>query len=185
MAWLLTKVIETGREAAVIRNVEAVIVDTTVMEKAIGHPTDARLYEKARRRLVALALKAGLSLRWSCARLAPHMSGQVGRYAHARQIKPMRKALRRLKGYTGCVMRDMQRQLGDIAGAALRQRIEVEIALVERLLRQKPKGKGKLYARRSWGSTASLRARRGCVTSLGPRCRLRLRTRRASSLTCG
>jgi len=28
------------------RSVEAVIVDTTVMEKAIAHPTDARLYEQ-------------------------------------------------------------------------------------------------------------------------------------------
>jgi IS5 family transposase len=128
------------------RSVEAVIVDTTVMEKAIAHPTDARLYEKARRRLVALAQEAGLSLRQSYARLAPRLSGQVGRYAHARQFKRMRKALRRLKGYTGRVMRDIQRQLGVIADDSLRQRVEAEIALVDRLLRQKPKDKGKLYA---------------------------------------
>jgi IS5 family transposase len=43
-------------------------------------------------------------------------------------------------------MRDIQRQLDGIADAALRQRIEAEIALVDRLLRQKPKDKGKLYA---------------------------------------
>ena len=49
----------------------------------------------------------------------------------------MRKALRRLKGYTGRVMRNIQRQLGGIADTALRQRIEVEIALADRLLRQK------------------------------------------------
>ena len=96
--------------------------------------------------MVALAQAAGLSLRQSYARLAPRLSGQVGRYAHARQFKRMRKALRRLKGYTGRVMRDIQRQLAGIADAALRQRIEVEIALVDRLLRQKPKDKGKLYA---------------------------------------
>jgi IS5 family transposase len=58
----------------------------------------------------------------------------------------MRKALRRLKGYTGRVMRDIQRQLGGIDDAALQQRIVAEIALVDRLLRQKPKDKGKLYA---------------------------------------
>jgi len=146
--WLLTKTVEAGREAGVIseRSVEAVIVDTTVMEKAIAHPTDARLYEKARRRLVALALEAGLSLRQSYARLAPRLSGQVGRYAHARQFKRMRKALRRLKGYTGRVMRDIQRQLGPVTDDSLRQRLEAEIALVDRLLRQKPKDKGKLYA---------------------------------------
>ena len=146
--WLLTKTMEAGRKAGIIseRSVEAVIVDTTVMEKAIAHPTDARLYEKARQRLVTLAQEAGLSLRQSYARLAPRLSGQVGRYAHARQFKRMRKALRRLKGYTDRVMRNIQRQLGGIADTALRQRIEVEIALADRMLRQKTKDKRKLYA---------------------------------------
>jgi len=114
--WLLTKTIVAGRKAGVIseRSVEAVIVDTTVMEKAIAHPTDARLYQKARQRLVTLAQEAGLSLRQSYARLAPRLSGQVGRYSHARQFKWMRKALRRTKSYTSRVMRDIQRQLGGI-----------------------------------------------------------------------
>jgi IS5 family transposase len=123
-----------------------VIVDTTVMEKAIAHPTDARLYEKGRQRLVKLAREAGLSLRQSYARLAPRLAGQVGRYAHARQFKRMRRGLRRLKGYTGRVMRDIHRQLAAVMDTALRERIEREIALVDRLLRQKPKDKGKLYA---------------------------------------
>ena len=146
--WLLTKTIEAGREAGVIseRSAETLIVDTTVMAKAIAHPTDTRLYEKARRRLVALAQQAGLSLRQSYARLAPRLAGQVGRYAHARQFKRMRKGLRRLKGYTGRVLRDIQRQLGAVADLGLRNRIEAEIALAERLLRQKPKDKRKLYA---------------------------------------
>ena len=146
--WLLTKTIEAGRDAGVIseRSAETVIVDTTVMEKAIAHPTDTRLYEKARRRLVALAQEAGLSLRQSYARLAPRLAGQVGRYAHARQFKRMRKGLRRLKGYTGRVLRDIQRQLAAVTDPGLRGRIDAEIALVERLLRQKPKDKRKLYA---------------------------------------
>jgi IS5 family transposase len=146
--WLLTRTIEAGREAGVIRarSAEAVIVDTTVMEKAIAHPTDARLYEKARRRLVTLARDTGLSLRQSYARLAPRLASQVGRYAHARQFKRMRKGLRTLKGYTGRVLRDIQRQLDAVADAALRDRIENDIALVDRLLRQKPKDKRKLYA---------------------------------------
>ena len=146
--WLLTKTIEAGRDAGVIqeRSAESVIVDTTVMEKAIAHPTDARLYEKARLRLVKLAREAGISLRQSYARLAPRLAGQVGRYAHARQFKRMRKGLRRLKGYTGRVLRDIQRQLEAVADTALRKRIEGEIALADRLLRQKPKDRRKLYA---------------------------------------
>lgn len=47
-----------------------VAVDTTVMEKNIAHPTDARLYERARGLLVGLAKKAWIELRQSYARLA-------------------------------------------------------------------------------------------------------------------
>ena len=58
----------------------------------------------------------------------------------------MRKGLRRLKGYTGRVLRDIQRKLEAVTDVALRERIEGQIALVDRLLRQKPKDKRKLYA---------------------------------------
>ena len=43
-------------------------VDTTVQEKAIAFPTDARLYQKARLVLVREAKRAGLDLRQSYAR---------------------------------------------------------------------------------------------------------------------
>jgi IS5 family transposase len=48
-----------------------VAVDTTVMEKAIAYPTDARLYERARAQLVVLAQEAGVDLRQTYARPAP------------------------------------------------------------------------------------------------------------------
>ena len=48
--WLLTQTIEAGRKSGAIdeSSVKRVAVDTTVMEKAIAYPTDARLYERAR-----------------------------------------------------------------------------------------------------------------------------------------
>ena len=146
--WLLTRTIEAGIKAGVIRqrSAETVIVDTTVMEKNISHPTDSRLYERARQRLVKLAREAGMELRQSYARLGPRLAAQVGRYAHARQFKRMRKGLRRLKGYTGRVMRDIQRQVDAITDTGLQEQIGAEIALVDRLLRQKPKDRHKLYA---------------------------------------
>jgi len=51
------------------------------------------------------AVTAGIGLRQNYNRLAPRVAGQVGRYAHARKFKRMRKALRRLKGYTDRVLR--------------------------------------------------------------------------------
>ena len=121
-------------------------VDTTVMEKNIAHPTDSRLFERARAQLLDLARQAGIDLRQSYARLAPRLAAQVGRYAHARQFKRMRKALRKLKGYTGRVLRDLRRQLDEIPEGPLRQRVLDKLALVSRLLHQMPKDSGKIYS---------------------------------------
>jgi IS5 family transposase len=146
--WLLTKTIEAGRASGAVqeRSLSKIAVDTTVMEKAIAHPTDSRLYEKARRSLVMLAQKAGIRLRQNYNRLAPRLAVRVGRHAHARQFRRMRKVLRTLKGYTGRVLRDLGRTLGAIPEGPLRTRIEQRIALVTRMLRQTPKSAGKIYA---------------------------------------
>ncbi|PYF06943.1 hypothetical protein C8J30_12226 [Rhodobacter viridis] len=133
---MLTQTILAGQKAGALDagSLKRVAVDTTIMEKTIAHPTDARLYERARAQLVALAVEAGVELRQSYARLAPRLAVRVGRYAHAKQFKRMRKALRTLKGYTGRVLRD------------LRERILDRLVLVSRLLSQEPKGRDKIYA---------------------------------------
>jgi hypothetical protein len=97
--WLLTQTIQAGQKAGAIdeNSVKRVAIDTTVMEKNIAYPTDARLYERARAQIVALAQQAGVELRQSYARLAPRLALQVGRSAHAKQFKRMRKALKKLK----------------------------------------------------------------------------------------
>ena len=146
--WLLTQTIRAGQKSGAIDedSVKRVAVDTTVMEKNIAHPTDSRLYERARDQLVALAQEARVELRQSYARLAPRLALLVGRYAHAKQFKLMRKALKRLKGYTGRVMRDMRRHLQDIPEGSLRDRIIAKLALVSQLLHQPLKGADKIYA---------------------------------------
>jgi IS5 family transposase len=146
--WLLTQTIDAGKRAGVVKgnDLKQVTVDTTVMEKNIAHPTDARLYETARRKLVGLAREAGIDLRQNYNRLAPRLARQVGRYAHARQFKRMRKALKKLKGYAGRVLRDIERQLDRLEDGPLKTRLVEMIALVNRLLAQKPKDKKKLYS---------------------------------------
>jgi IS5 family transposase len=116
------------------------------MEKNFAYPTDARLYERVRDQLTALAQEVGVDLRQSYARLAPRLALQVGRYAHAKQFKRMRKALKKLKGYTGRVMRDLRRHLQEVPEGGLRDRIIAKLALVSQLLHQQPKGGDKIYA---------------------------------------
>jgi IS5 family transposase len=146
--WLLTETIRAGRRAGTVQDdhLKKVTVDTTVMEKNIAHPTDARLYEVARRKLVGLARAAGIGLRQNYNRLGPRLCGQVGRYAHARQFKRMRKALRRFKGYTGRVLRDIERQMDKVAEGPPKNQVTELTALVNRLLAQKPKDRKKLYS---------------------------------------
>ena len=118
---------------------------------------------------MALAREAGVELRQSYARLAPRLAMQVGRYAHAQQFRRMRKGLRKLKGYTGRVLRDLRRQLDNIPMGSLRDRIIARLALVSQLLHQEPKGRDKILPCTSRRSTASPRARRGSDTSSAAR----------------
>src|SRR3984893_5928997 len=51
------------------KDLQRVVVDTTVQPKAIAHPTDARLMHRALEKLVGLAKNAGVKLRQSYARV--------------------------------------------------------------------------------------------------------------------
>lgn len=73
------------------------------------------------------------------------MAGQIGRYAHAKQYKRMRRALRALRSRVGRVMRDVERQLGAVA-AQSRAKLEDLVGRAKRILSQKAKDKHKLYA---------------------------------------
>jgi len=53
------------------RHLERVIVDTTVQEKPVAHPTDSRLLDVCRQKLVAAADRYGIRLRQSYARKGP------------------------------------------------------------------------------------------------------------------
>jgi IS5 family transposase len=144
---LLAATIEAAKRAGVIKasSVKRVIVDTTVMPKAIAHPTDSRLLERCREHLVKAAARHGLKLRQNYNREAPRLALQIGRYAHAKQYKRMRKTLRTLRSRVGRVMRDIERQV-DRASDSGRVALLELIARTKRILSQKPKDKNKLYA---------------------------------------
>src|SRR5207248_2367996 len=74
-----------------------VVIDTTVQPKAVMFPTDAKLLNRARERLVRLAKKLGLSLRQSYRRVGKLALIKHQRYAHAHQFKRANRSLRKLK----------------------------------------------------------------------------------------
>jgi transposase, IS5 family len=143
---LLAATIQAGLESGAVRpaSLERISVDTTVQPKAITHPTDAKLYLKALLALVRQAKRHGLQLRQAHTRLAKRAAVQVGRYAHARQMRRMRRELKRLKTYLGRVYRDVARKVaGDDSLLAHFARL---LGLTERLLMQERTSKNKLYS---------------------------------------
>lgn len=145
--WLLTQTIEAARTSKVVekRSFDKVIVDTTVQEKAIAHPTDSRLLERIRIKLVKLAKDGGLKLRQNYNREAPRVAVQIGRYAHAKQFKRMRGSLRRLKSIVGRIVRDIERQIAAVP-AECRAELQHRLSQAGRLLEQKKDSKNKLYS---------------------------------------
>ena len=126
-------------------SVDRVIVDTTVMPKAIAHPTDSRLLEKSRQHLVRLATDNNIALRQNYNREAPRLAAQVGRYAHAKQYRRMKKSLRTLKTRVGRVHREIERKIAQVP-ENVRPQADNLLQRVQRILTQKTKDKNKLYA---------------------------------------
>ena len=145
--WLLTETIEAARRGKVVKvkSFEKIIIDTTVMEKAVAYPTDSRLLERGRQHLVKLAGALGIALRQNYNREAPRLAAQVGRYAHAKQFRRMKATLKALRTVVGRVWRDIDRKL-DRQDEVQRTKAASILARVKRLLEQKPKDKNKLYS---------------------------------------
>lgn len=118
-----------------------VTVDTTVQEKAIAFPTDARLYTKMLLRLVNLSKKRGITLRQTYIRKAPQLLRQQGRYAHAKQYRRAKQCTKRLRTFLGRIVRDIQRKTVEID-----PQLQTYLDRAEKLLGQTQKSKNKLYS---------------------------------------
>jgi len=140
---LLKETIQTAlrMEAMKPKEVKRVNVDTTVQEKAVAYPTDARNYNKGRKLLVKIAKKRGIELRQSYARVGEEQLRQQSRYAHARQMKRAGKATKRLRTYLGRVLREIERN-----AEKLTEREQEILSLVKRLYSQKRDDKKKIYS---------------------------------------
>lgn len=149
---LLAQTIAAARSMKAIdtRAFERVIIDTTVQEKAVAYPTDSRLLEAARDKIVTLAQRHAIPLRQSYARQGPKLRRQASGYAHAKQFKRLRKVLKRQRTVLGRLIRDVQRQMTRMTdasrAAAARAALTPWLDRAERIRQQGPKDKDKLYA---------------------------------------
>jgi IS5 family transposase len=139
----LSVAVKTG--AMKPQDVRRVIVDTTVQPKNVMFPTDAKLLDRARERLVGLARKVGLDLRQSYVRLGKQALIRHQRYAHAKQFKRANRALRRLRTYLGRTIRDISRRI--VGEEDLEAIFKRPLYLAGRVLEQRQKQRGrKVYS---------------------------------------
>jgi transposase, IS5 family len=129
---------KTGALAS--RDLERVVVDTTVQPKAIAHPTDARLCHRALEKLVDLARRHQVRLRQSYRRVAKRAAIMVGRYTHAHQFKRARRELKFLRVRLGRVIRDIRRKIA--GNELLEERFADLLALAVRVRLQDHRQRG-------------------------------------------
>ena len=149
---LLAQTINVAVDLKLIKPQEltCVIVDSTVQHKAIAHPTDSRLLETARTKLVEAAKDAGIELKQTFAKEGKELGRKAGRYAHARQFKRMRRAIKRQRTIVGRLQREVDRKASAI-GMAVREALGETLNKAHRIVAQSGQrkaadGQPKLYA---------------------------------------
>ena len=106
---LLKQTIRVGIKQGYVKKTDCrrVNVDTTVQPKDIRFPTDARLNDRMREKLVKLAQTEGIELRQSYERVGKQILRRQQNYSHARQPGRAKKEAKRIKTLLGRVIRDI------------------------------------------------------------------------------
>jgi IS5 family transposase len=137
-------------EAVKPKDLERVIVDTTVQEKAIAHPVDSRLLEIARHKVASSAKRAGIQLKQTFAKEGKALRWKAGGYAHAKQFRRLQRVIKRQRTILGIVIREVQRKMHSEDFAPEHPKAISDLTLwLERATRiqtQQRNDKNKLYA---------------------------------------
>ena len=146
MEKILEEVIKIAIQSGFVctKDLSEVIVDTTVMEKNIAYPTDARLYFKMIEKLIKLARKTGIVYRQSYARITKHLLLEIGHHLHAKQMKRAKKKIKRLKTILRRVYRDIRRKLQE--KEELKDLFLPLLVKADKLLHTDPKSSQKIYS---------------------------------------
>ena len=153
---LLKSTIEASVSMGVVKKneFEMIIVDTTVQEKAIAHPTDSRLLEIARHKVASAAKRCAITLKQTFAKEGKELRRKAGGYAHAKQFKRLRRTVKRQRTILGALMRDARRGLESISQgvcgheptALAITELMMWLGRAERIRTQERHSKNKLYA---------------------------------------
>lgn len=114
-------------------------IDTTVQEKNITYPTDAKLHKQIITKCVEIAKKEQLPLRRSYSRTAKNLVRMTYNGGHPKRIKKAKSARRKLKTIAGRLVRELERNVKN-------SNYEQTIAIFKAVLSQTMKSKNKVYS---------------------------------------
>lgn len=121
---------------------EEMCVDTTVQEKNITFPTDAKQYRKIHGYLLKLARAEGIKLARTHEQEVKRLKQRTRFAGHPRNRKKARYAVKRLQTIAGRLLREIQRQMG----VEQQQKYHKRLDLYRRMLNQKRGDKNKIYS---------------------------------------
>ena len=123
-------------------NEEEMCIDTTVQEKNITFPTDAKQYRKIQGHLLKVAKDEKIVLTRTYAKEVKILKLHTRFATHPKNRKNARKAVKRLKTISGRLLREIQRKM---TPDQLKYHAE-RFTLYQRMLDQKRGDKNKLYS---------------------------------------
>lgn len=121
-------------------NDDQVSVDTTVQEKNITYPTDAKLHKKIIKKCLAIAKKEQLSVRQTYTRTLKKLGVDQRFRNHPRNKSKAKKADKKVRTIAGRLVRELERNLKPDSIYL------TDIELFKRVLAQKRTSKNKIYS---------------------------------------
>jgi IS5 family transposase len=149
MKKLLALTIDAGLKTGTITkdSFKVVSSDTTVMNKAVAHPSDIQLLQKCQQKLVQQAKQHGIKLRQTYGKELKTLALKAGRYAHARQFKRMKKAIATMRTRVGRLVRDILRKLDvQCLSKTLLDLLKQAAIVIKQSGNRAMKGKDKIYS---------------------------------------
>lgn len=119
-----------------------VLIDSTVQEKNITYPTDAKLHKRIIEKVNKIAKQEGITLRQTYTRTLKQLMIDQRFHSHPKRKKKAKAAMRKIKTIAGRQVRDIERKFSP----SQQQEYERLFVILNKILVQEKTDKNKVYS---------------------------------------